>query len=61
MTAHETLQQLRETAQPHLALQPERPQLLVGIATCANAAGARKTRETLAAGARGGGLTDEWT
>ncbi|MGI5816958.1 MAG: NADH-quinone oxidoreductase subunit NuoF [Armatimonadota bacterium] len=59
MTATETLQQLRETAQPHLALQPERPQLLVGVATCANAAGARKTRETLAAALAAGGLTDE--
>ncbi|NLO04794.1 MAG: NADH-quinone oxidoreductase subunit NuoF [candidate division WS1 bacterium] len=59
MTATEMLQQLTENAQPHLALQPERPQLLVGIATCANAAGAKKTWARLAETLDAAGLTDD--
>ena len=58
MTAHETLSQLKQSAQPHLALEPERPQVLVGIATCANAAGARKTRDRLEQALGSAGLAD---
>ena len=59
MTATETLHQLKQAAKPHLALNPERPQLLVGIATCANAAGARDTRDQLVESLEAAGLTDE--
>ncbi len=58
MTATETLHQLKQAAKPHLALSPERPQLLVGIATCANAAGARRTRDRLVEELEAAGLAD---
>ncbi len=59
MAATETLQQLTESARPHLELHPERPQLLVGVATCANAAGARKTRDQLVESLQAAGLSDD--
>lgn len=47
MIASERLAALRRDARPHVAAQPERTQLLVGVATCANAAGARDTWSAL--------------
>ncbi len=59
MAATETLAELKDAAKPHLEMEPERPQLLVGVATCANAAGARKTRAKLVEALEAAGLTDE--
>ena len=59
MTATEMLAELNESAEPNLALKPERPQLLVGVATCANAAGARRTRAKLAEALDAAGMSED--
>ncbi len=49
MSALEVLNNLAATAKPRVKAQPDRPQILVGIATCAIAAGAVDVLESLKA------------
>lgn len=58
--ATDTLMQLSEAARPRVAMRPERPQLLVGIATCANAAGASRCVEALNAALEEAGIADDF-
>ena len=58
MKAQESLTKLVESCQPRVKQSPDRTQILVGIATCAIAAGAEKTWKALEAAIEGAGLGD---
>jgi NADH:ubiquinone oxidoreductase subunit F (NADH-binding)/(2Fe-2S) ferredoxin/NAD-dependent dihydropyrimidine dehydrogenase PreA subunit len=60
MTALEHLDTLLATSQPCVKTMPDRPQILVGIATCALAAGAQDTFDALAAALEDAGLADQF-
>ena len=47
MSAQESLQQIAQAAQPKVKAEPDKTQVLLGVATCALAAGANKTLEVL--------------
>jgi len=56
--ATQELQKQAQAARPHVTREPERTQVLVGIATCALAAGAEKTWQQLEAAIAQAGLGD---
>lgn len=57
--ATDRLAEIREQASPHVSLQPDRTQLLIGIATCANAAKARETLSAVQQALQKQGLADD--
>ena len=59
MTALASLEKIAQAAHPHVKAQPDRTQVLVGIATCAIAAGAEKTSDALKEALAAAGLADK--